>query len=284
MNYGLTIPNFGDFGDPVRLVELAEAAETGGWDGFFLWDHMRDWRGGGPVVDPWVAMAAIAQATERIRIGPMVTPVSRRRPTKLARETVTLDHLSGGRLAFGAGLGAPADLDFADLGEVHDDRERAALLDEGLDLLAALWSGGEVDHDGRFRVKGAAFLPRPVQQPRIPVWIAGFWPNRPPFRRAARWDGVFPIKIDRDTGRFAEFTPADAVDVLTYVAEHRTSAQPFDLIVAGPMPDDGEEAADHIGPLGEVGVTWYVHDLGFERRSLGEWQEHILAGPPQVLR
>lgn len=145
MNYGVTIPNFGHFFNPRSLAALAHDAEEAGWDGFFLWDHV--FYGLFPTVDPWIALAAIAMATYHMRIGPMVTPLPRRRPPKLARETVSLDHLSGGRLTLGVGIGAlPWEWDH--LGEQTNIRTRGAMLDEGLDLLTEIWSGRPVTHRG----------------------------------------------------------------------------------------------------------------------------------------
>ncbi|HXD57496.1 MAG TPA: LLM class flavin-dependent oxidoreductase [Thermoleophilaceae bacterium] len=179
---GIFVAPFDELYEPRLLAELAAQAEGKGWDGFFLWDHIKYREPVRAVADPWVALSAIAYATERIRIGPLVTPLSRRRVQKLARETVTLDHLSGGRLVLGVGLGSDHSGELADFGEVTDPRERAQLLDEGLQDLAAFWSGG--------------FEPPPLQQPRIPVWVAGRWPKRKPLRRAARWDGFFPIELE----------------------------------------------------------------------------------------
>jgi alkanesulfonate monooxygenase SsuD/methylene tetrahydromethanopterin reductase-like flavin-dependent oxidoreductase (luciferase family) len=177
---GIFLAPFGEVFSPRVLASLAARAEDRGFEGFFLWDHVRYSPPTLEVADPWVALTAIALATERVKIGPLVTPVSRRRPQKLARETITLDHLSNGRLVLGAGLGSDNHGEFADFGEVTDPRERAQLLDEGLERLAHYWT---------------EFAPRPVQQPRIPVWIAARWPNRRPVRRAARWDGLFPIDL-----------------------------------------------------------------------------------------
>jgi alkanesulfonate monooxygenase SsuD/methylene tetrahydromethanopterin reductase-like flavin-dependent oxidoreductase (luciferase family) len=95
---GIFVAPFDELVEPRLLAELAVRAEARGWEGFFLWDHVAYRQPVRAVADPWVAMAAIACATERIRIGPLVTPLSRRRVQKLARETVTLDRLSGGRL------------------------------------------------------------------------------------------------------------------------------------------------------------------------------------------
>src|SRR5215211_7109921 len=178
---GIFLPPFDELVDPRTLAELARSAEARGWDGFFLWDHIAYRAPVRAVADPWVALAAIACSTERLRLGPMVTPLSRRRVHKLARETVTLDHLSRGRLTFGVGLGSDRNNELEPFGEVVDARERARLLDRGLERLNAYW-GGE-------------FQPPPLQEPRIPVWVAGRWPNRRPVRRAARWDGLFPIDL-----------------------------------------------------------------------------------------
>src|SRR5215216_4513076 len=178
---GIFVAPFEELADAKLLADLAARADAAGWDGFFLWDHV-DYRP--PVTalaDPWVCMAAIACATERVRIGPLITPPARRRIHKLARETVTLDRLSGGRLIFGAGLGSDNSGEFSKFGEESDAKARAKRLDEGLDQLAAYWGGG--------------FEPRPLQQPRIPIWLAAHWPNRKPVRRALNWDGVFPIDL-----------------------------------------------------------------------------------------
>src|SRR5437867_2328127 len=240
MQYGITLPNFGDFFDPRLLAQLAREAEQAGWDGFFIWDHVLLFPT--PTVDPWVALAAIALATERIRIGPLVTPLPRRRPTKLARETVSIDHLSNGRLVLGVGIGAgPWEWDY--LGEESDLKARGDMLDEGLELLTRLWSGEPVLHDGRFyRFRGdlgpnqpeiapTPFLPTPVQSPRIPIWVGGTWPRKPPFRRAARWDGVVPLIDGKAFGEY--MTPDEVREVVGYIRQHRTSETPFDVVVSG---------------------------------------------------
>ena len=179
MKRGLYLAPFDELADPRLLAELARVAESRGWDGLFLWDRIAYPPSDRAVADPWVALSAIASATDSLRIGPMITPLSRRRVQKVARETVTLDHLSNGRLTLGVGLGNTDDL--VPYGEAIDPRERARLLDEGLERLSGFWNG--------------AFRPLPVQRPRIPVWVAANWPNRRPVRRAARWDGLFPIEL-----------------------------------------------------------------------------------------
>jgi len=193
MKFGLMLPNTGrSYGNPSLLLELANSAEQAGWDGFFLWDHIG---GGGnsPTADPWICLGAIAGQTRTMRIGTMITPLSRRRPWKVAREIVTLDHLSQGRVILGVGLGDRVNKDFRSFDEVSDPRTRAEMLDEGLDILAGLQSGESFSFSGRhYRISEALFVPAAFQTPRIPVWVAAHWPNRRPLQRAARWDGVLP--------------------------------------------------------------------------------------------
>jgi alkanesulfonate monooxygenase SsuD/methylene tetrahydromethanopterin reductase-like flavin-dependent oxidoreductase (luciferase family) len=179
MKRGLYLAPFDGLADPRVVAELAGCAESCGWDGLFLWDRIVYPPKGRAVADPWVALSAVAVATQTMRLGPMVTPLSRRRVQKLARETVTLDHLSNGRLTMGVGLGNPDDL--VPFDEVVDPRERARALDDSLARLDGFWRGG--------------FAPLPVQRPRIPVWVAGRWPHSRPIRRAVGWDGLFPIDL-----------------------------------------------------------------------------------------
>jgi alkanesulfonate monooxygenase SsuD/methylene tetrahydromethanopterin reductase-like flavin-dependent oxidoreductase (luciferase family) len=266
VHYGLSMPNFGDWGDPNLLVELATEAEAAGWDGYFLWDHIRlfdDWVP--PVVDPWVSLGAIALATERIKLGPMVTPLSRRRPHKVARETVTLDHLSGGRLILGVGLGEPADIDFATFGDEDNARRRADMLDEALEVITGLWSGEPFAHHGtHYRVAEAAFLPKPVQEPRIPIWVAGQWPHRRPMQRAARWDGAFPINTAGSD--FVETTPADLESIVAYITSQRADTGAFDVVLSGPSPTDAVEHAELMARYAEAGLTWWLEAVGLPDR------------------
>ena len=260
MNYSVSIHNFGDFADVRRLVELAKEAEDCGWDGFFLWDHIH-WNGP-PMLDPWVALAAIASATSRIRIGTMVTPLARRRPWKLARETVTLDHLSGGRLILGVGLGLPPEEEFARLGEDADARVRGQKLDEGLEVLTGLWSGEPFSYQGKhYQLDNVRFLPRPVQQPRIPIWVAGLWPNRRPFRRAARLDGAVPVKVGPSADMPGLLTPEELAEPLAYIRKHRESDVPFDVNASAAIPTDPAQARDVVDAFAAAGATW-----------LQEWQ------------
>lgn len=243
MQHALTIPPYGDLADPLALVEVAVAAERAGWDAVFLWDHvLRSAKDPPETADPWVAMAAMAAATERIRLGPMVTPITRRRPIKLARECTTIDHLSGGRLTLGLGLGVDTNRELSAFGEVVDARERGARLDEGADLLCQMWSGEEVDfHGEHFIADRVTVLPKPVQQPRIPMWFAARGSARKPVKRAARYDGLYPIEV----------TESDLLAMLDLVVQERGSLDGFDVIVR-----PTEELPYRL--LRELGVTWAI--------------------------
>jgi alkanesulfonate monooxygenase SsuD/methylene tetrahydromethanopterin reductase-like flavin-dependent oxidoreductase (luciferase family) len=299
VRYGVSLPNFGGGTDARTMAELAREAEEAGWDGFFVWDHLLAFSPGPvPVVDPWVALTAAALSTSSIRLGPMVTPLPRRRPVKLARETVSLDRLSGGRLTLGVGIGAmPFEYDY--LGEEPDMRTRGAMLDEGLEVLTGLWSGEPFEYRGEhYRIGGetphedwrAVFYPPPLQHPRIPVWVAGTWPARPPFRRAARWDGALPMKVE--DGRVAPMTPEDARGVARYVEGHRTNdGPPFDLVVAGETPgEDGKEGARTVAAYEEAGVTWWIESIDPWRFGWTEgepWpsqemRHRVRQGPPRA--
>ena len=262
------VPPFGSFGDVHALVDLAVSAEESGWDGFFLWDHVL-YEKDVPFVDAWMTLAAIATKTARIRIGPLITPLPRRRPWKVARESVTLDHLSHGRLVLGVGLGIDFWREFSAFGEEADtDVERAALLDDGIEILIQLWRAEPVSYRGRrLSIDGARFLPPPVQQPRIPLWCAVLWPpsRRGPVRRAARCDGVMPFSGGPMT--------VDAItEVVTQVRSERTSDDPFDVVAWG----DNSNAAAYEA----AGATWLVESFGPET-PLATGQRVVAAGPPR---
>jgi alkanesulfonate monooxygenase SsuD/methylene tetrahydromethanopterin reductase-like flavin-dependent oxidoreductase (luciferase family) len=289
MQFGINIPNFGPCGDSRFLAELAHDAEQAGWDGFFIWDHITR-EDAPPLVDPWIALAAIAMHTKRIRIGALVTPMPRRRPWMVARQAAALDHLSGGRMVLGVGSGH-RHVEFGDLGEESDAKRRGEMLDEGLDILAGLWRGEPFSFEGKhYTLQNAHFLPPPLQQPRIPVWVAGFWPNKRPFRRAARWDGVFAIPREQDPG------PGPPIDfiyqVRNYIQSHRQSDTPFDVLVHGATPgDDPDRAAEIITPYAEAGVTWWQERIHWEREDYPPsaydspreaLRARILQGPPAI--
>jgi alkanesulfonate monooxygenase SsuD/methylene tetrahydromethanopterin reductase-like flavin-dependent oxidoreductase (luciferase family) len=263
MQYGLNLPAAGAGGHPRTLGELAARAEVAGWDGIFLEDYVlyqnqQDM----PTYDPWVALAVMAVRTSRIKLGTEITPLARRRPWKVARETVTLDHLSDGRLVLGVGLGVGSDIDFAHFGEQTDNRERATQLDEALEVLVGLWSGVPFSFVGKhYTVRETTCLPRPVQQPRIPIWVGGGYPNRGPLRRAARWDGACLYKAgapgsSEDAGRLE---PDDVRGLKSFVAANRSSDSPFEIVVgARKREDDWEHERGLIRAVTEAGATWWI--------------------------
>jgi len=254
MQRSLYLPPFGTFGDVTLLVELAVEAEAAGWDGFFLWDHILPAEPHMPLADAWIALAAIAQATERIRLGPLITPLPRRRPWKVAREATTLDHLSQGRAVLGIGLGIDFWREFSAFGEpATDDAKRAVLVDDGIDLIVRLWSGEPID------AEGARFEPRPLQQPRIPIWTAAIWPLRPgPAERATRWDGIVPF------GVAGPLSPEDAAAVAARYPGK-------DLVL---YPRQGVPAAEYA----DAGVTWLQESL-LPDEELAEVRRIVAKGP-----
>ncbi|MDG9712260.1 LLM class flavin-dependent oxidoreductase [Streptomyces sp. DH10] len=287
MRFSVNIPNFGDFADPRTVAKAAVAAEEAGWDGLFVWDHVVHRKHEGrPFGDPWMLLTAAALATSRIRLGTLVTPVARRRPQQLARQVATLDAVSGGRVTFGAGLGGPIEDEYASFGDTTDAKVLAERLDEGLELLRRYWSGEPVRHDGRhYRVRDVTLLPATVQRPRPPVWIAGFWPNRPPMRRAARWDGVVPLFTD---ARHGHVPPLDQVrDLVAYLREQREggpSDAPFEIVLGGATPGgDAARTRAVIGPLAEAGATWWDErqlQTSDSIDRLGPVLRRIEQGPP----
>ena len=295
MQFGIYVPNFGAYGDPHNLLALAGEAEAAGWDGFFLWDHLLLYRQADiPVVDAWVALSAIAARTERMRLGPMITPAARRRPWKLAREVVSLDHLSRGRAILGVGLGAPADAEFQCFGEDPTDRVRARKLDEALGILDGLERGESFQHQGEyFHIEEVTFRPRPVQTPRVPIWVAGFWPNKAPLRRAARWDGVFPLKMpsvppiglspSSITWSALWLTPAELRESITFVRQQRTAEGPFDIVASGATPvNERAKAREVIAAFQEAGATWWLEWLDEQRGTFAQMREHVRKGPPRM--
>ncbi|HKX71680.1 MAG TPA: LLM class flavin-dependent oxidoreductase [Acidimicrobiales bacterium] len=243
MRTGLFLPIFGELSDPRVTAALAAEADAAGFDGVFVWDHVQYREPASHVADAWITLAAIASATERLRLGPLVTPLPRRRPQVVARQATAVDQLSGGRLVLGVGTGRDSARELSAFGEEDDDATRGAMLDEALDLIDALWSGEEVRHRGpHYLADGVTFLPTPVQRPRIPLWVAGRWPYRKPLRRAARHDGYFPIDVEE---------PAQLAELLDELATLRRTDGPFEIAVEGWPGDDA-------APWAEAGATWWL--------------------------
>ena len=276
MKYAFITTNFDYCGDARLLSELARDAEDAGWDAFFMWDHIQF--GGEPTVDPWVALSAMAMATDTIRLGPMITPLPRRHIPKLARETVSLDRLSKGRLMLGVGAGDAQQAEYTAFGDCGDPKERADRLDEGLDLLTALWSGKPVKHEGRFyQAETTGFAP-PIQQPRIPIWVAARWPAKKPLRRAVHWDGVIPLHSRAGQGE--SISPEELRETIDYVARYRTSTGPYDVANFGVTRDADDTKA--VGAFAEVGATWWVEGVFTWMMDLEYTRNRIRSGPPRI--
>jgi len=272
MRYGFIIPK----GDPLTVADLAREVEEAGWDGAFYWDGICV--GAMDTYDPWVVMAAMAMRTERVRLGAMLTPPARRRPWKLARETMTLDHLSGGRLVLPVGLGATDDGGFSKVGEPVDRRVRAELLDESLEILTGLWSGEPFSYEGKhYHLEEMTFLPPPVQRPRVPIWVVGAWPSKKSMNRALRYDGLLAY-----TTR-GEVTPEDIRAMKDYVEENRPETSPFDIVWEGETPgDDLERAASIVRPFAEAGATWWMESPWTSPNAPDDLRARIRQGPPRI--
>jgi alkanesulfonate monooxygenase SsuD/methylene tetrahydromethanopterin reductase-like flavin-dependent oxidoreductase (luciferase family) len=277
MKFGLDVATTGAWSDPRVLVDLAVDAERHRWDGFFLWDIFLPDDESEPVADPWIALAAIAAATDRIRIGAMVTPLPRRQPWDVARQLLTLDHLSQGRVVFGAGLGW-RDVEFTRLGLASDRRTRAGRLDEGLELVDGFMSGRSVSFHGRHhQIDAVRLLPTPVQRPRIPIWLATGWPRRAPLERASRWDGVYLMTNDQLSGE--PIGPGDVATVAEEMASRRDPGAPFELaanIATFDEPDGGEAIAT---AMASAGATWAIE---LTPDDLDDHRSLIRRGPPHV--
>lgn len=270
-------------GEPKLMAELASEAEAAGWDAVLIADAIAISSANMPSIpwfDPWVTLAAIAMRTERIRIGTLITPVTRRRPWKLARETVSIDHLSDGRLILGVGLGAAEDDGgFSKVGEAMELKARAERTDEGLAILNGLWSGKPFSFAGaHYQVDDMMMLPTPAQSPRIPVWVVGVWPKAKSMKRAISWDGLIPQVYKADMGY--TITPDEIRAMNAFIAEHRTQSAPFDVIVGGSTPGKNrKKATAKVRPYAEAGGTWWLEYLW---ASADKMRERIKQGPPRI--
>ncbi len=278
MKFGV-ITSFGSVGD---YVTMAREAEATGWDGVFAWDDISVDRG--DVFDPWVVLGGIAAVTERITLGAMVFSLARRRPWKVARETITLDNLSNGRLVVPVGLGGTWDGGYSRVSTDDPSRKaRAAKLDECLEILDLAWSGASVSYEGEhYSMRDLRFDPRPVQRPRIPVWPVGAWPHPRSLARAAKWDGIV-VSDFSGTSTAESVAPAVVADVAAWMAQHRTLSSPFDIIVEG-ISSGFDHAADRqiLVPLADAGATWFIESRWGPDQSAETVLERIRRGPPQL--
>jgi hypothetical protein len=271
MHYGIVIPG----ASPREFAELAHEAEETGWDGVFVPD-------GVPGTDPWVILAAIAMRTERVRIGTMLTPVSRRRPWKLASETATLDHLSNGRVILPVGLGA-LNVGFDQFGEEKERKVRAELLDEGLDIITGLWSQQAFRYEGKHYHVQTTWGALSLQQPRIPIWVTGVWPpHMKSMRRALRYDGLLPNKLD-EKGAQSEITPDDIRAIKQFILEQRSATTPYNIVMEGETPGhDTAKARAIVQPFIEAGATWWLESMWWDNITVEIIRKRIRQGPPRV--
>lgn len=276
MKYGFVLP----YGDARTAADFAEAAEQAGWDGFFVWEPVYGW-------DAWVLLTAAAMRTSRIRLGTMLTPLSRMRPWKLASEAITLDHLSGGRVTLAVGLGA-VDTGFANFGETTDRKTRAELVDEGLAIVTSLWRCRPFTHAGaHYNVDGRNLHyppPPPVQGSRIPIWVVGAWPFETSMNRALAYDGIIP-SAKGDDGRFRQVTPDELRTARAWLAERRDVTS-FDIIVEGTTSTtDRDRAIAKVRPWSEAGATWYLEARwGVQEGAvtIESVRQRLEAGPPRA--
>ena len=264
MRSALWLPLFDQLADPRTVARLAAEAEEHGWHALFVWDHVR-WR---PpvreVADPWVTLTAAAMVTERLRLGPMITPLARRRPVKVARETASLDLLSSGRLTLGVGVGSDRfGAEYSATGEGGDEKTRGRRLDEALAILTAAWSGDPVRHHGaHYTVDDMTFLPRPVQRPGIPVWVGGFPGRQRPMQRAARHDGYVPVNLEH---------PDQLAEAAAIIAGLRGPG-PYDIAVELAPGTDPR-------PYAAAGATWWLTAFDPEAVTVDEVRGVLRAGP-----
>ncbi|MEU6656699.1 LLM class flavin-dependent oxidoreductase [Streptomyces sp. NPDC046900] len=287
MRYSVCVPNFGEFAAPDVFADVARRAEEAGWDALLVWDHVveqKDLRR--EIADPWVLLTAAALTTCRLRLGTAITPVARRRPAKLAREVTTLDRLTGGRMVLGVGLGAPVADEYGSFGDTTEIRVLAERLDEGLHALDLLWSGEPVTYRGnQVTVDDVVFRPTPVQRPRVPIWVGGFWPNKAPMRRAARWDGAIPVMAGVEAARAPEVSEVRELVLFLRAcrAENGLADRPFDVVIGG-MSSPGTAGRDLVGPMADLGITWWDERMpwGDGLESIEPILRRIEQGPPRI--
>ena len=275
MKYGFVLSK----GNSSQVLELAMEAEDAGWDGVFTWDAISI--GETPVYDPWVMMGAIATVTERVKIGAMILPLSRRRPWKVVKEAVTIDHLSNGRLVLPVALGVPDDVGYNGVNTDSTDRkERAQRLDEALEILEIGQTGEKFSYDGKhFQVKDMTLLPKPVQD-RIPVWCVGGWPHPKSLQRAVDWDGIIPVDLSPGKDPFARVQPDVLREIVSWCHEHRQRPTPFDVVIEG--KSDGPEDIDYVKSVADAGATWFIESRWDDSETPESLIERARKGPPRV--
>jgi len=274
MKYGIALP----FTEARKVADAAKIAEEAGWDGLYLGDAI--W-----CSDPMIALAAAAMTTQRIRLGTMITPMPLRIPWKLASESAALDNLSGGRMTLALATGAVWMGWHAFPDEVTDTRARAEMLDEGIDILTLLFKGKQFDYDGKHyhlkltQMEEMHYPQKPVQQPRIPLWVVGAWPRKKSMQRTLKCDGLLPAKMNSE-GKFEDVKPADLREMKAFIDANRTLTTPFDLVIEGKTGEmSPAQQTDTLCEWEEAGATWWIEGLW----GLPEAQvmDRLRQGPPK---
>ena len=275
MKYGFVL----SYGQPADILRLAIEAEDAGWDGVFTWDAISI--GKTPVYDPWVMMGGIAGVTERVKIGAMILPLARRRPWKVAKEAITSDHLSDGRLVLPVALGVPDDVGFSGVNtDSTDKKERAQRLDEVLEILELGQTGETFSYDGQhFQVKDMTLSPKPVQD-RIPVWAVAGWPHEKSLARATRWDGIIPVDMSPGKNPFDSVQPDVLRDIVAWCGEHHQRVTPFDVVIEGKTENASD--TEYVGSVAEAGATWFIESRWDESETPESLLARIRKGPPRV--
>lgn len=275
MKFGAALP----YGSARTAANLSQLAEQSGWDGIFLGDAI--W-----CEDPMICLTAAAMVTSRIRLGTMVVPVPLRRPWKLASESVALDHLSNGRLILGLGAGAVWMGWSAFPDEVTDTKIRTEMLDETIDILDQLYQRKPFNFEGKHYHLKLTLLdemyypPKPLQQPRIPLWAPGIWPHMKSMRRILKCDGLLPQKMN-SKGEFEEVTPEDLRQMKAYIDANRTLTTPFDIVAEGKTDSlDRSQVRDKLHEWMDVGATWWIE--GLWEAAEEQAAARLRQGPPKL--
>lgn len=280
MKFAINIPNYSHFSNPDNIVSFAKEVEASGWDGLFIWDHLQlypKYFRGMNFIDPYVAMTLIAYESSKLILGPYITPLSRRRPWQVYRQLVSIDHISKGRAMLGVGLGTPAEFDFAAFGDADVNKIRAELLDEGLEIIHLLSSGEEISYQGKhYQLSKVQLLPKPYNG-FIPIYIAGQWPNKPPFRRGARYNGILPI-----SNNWPEtLSPDEIATISEYITQFRDSTQPFEVFAGGTsVGKSRDERRELIEAYAKAGATWWCEDMDTWGFEFAELLDRVREGPP----
>lgn len=282
LKYGLLMPHgIKALSTPQDVTKFAVAAEEGGWDGFFVWDNL-----GQAMGDTTVLLSSFAIHTKKIKFGAMVMGVPKRRPWKLAKELITIDLLSEGRLIFGAGIADP--IFYEKFGEETDAKIRAEKLDEALEIINNFMSGEEVNFSGKHYTVNGVRYKSSVQTPRVPIWIGGFWPIKGPFKRGARWGGMIPHTMRVKKDELAILSPEEVEESMKFIKELRNGdSGNFDYVMLNPLPDDENQRVELVEKYHKLGVSWWVDSVyewkEFDREmdDLDPLIEKLKAGPPE---